>query len=385
MTVLIVVAAAGVAVSIAYYAAATAAALRFARRAAAPAPPLPNPLPRVAVLKPLHGAHRRLGDNLSSFLNGDYPRANYYFAVSGDDDPAAEVAAALRPRYPSANLNIVVGEEPDCTNRKVAKLIKMEARAEKADIFVISDADVSVEHDYLSRVVGELAANDRGGIVTCAYRARPIGTLASRFEALYVNTDFAPQIFLATAIEPMRYALGATIAIERAALEAIGGFRAVKDSLADDFFLGKLASDRSYAVELSSAIVTLSCEEQTFAEFWTHQLRWARTYRTVRPASVATIAIHGPFWALVLLAAAHASTGAIAAAAILIAARLAMSAAIIARVLKLPELLRDLWLVPFKDLAMTGIWFASLLSNRVTWAGRRFQIMRGGAMREIGG
>ena len=39
--------------------------------------------------------------------------------------------------------------------------------------------------------------------------------------------------------------------------------------------------------------------------------------------------------------------------------------------------------VIYKDLVMTGIWFASLTSNRVMWAGREFQILRGGAMREV--
>ena len=32
---------------------------------------------------------------------------------------------------------------------------------------------------------------------------------------------------------------------------------------------------------------------------------------------------------------------------------------------------------------MTGVWFASLMSNHVQWGGRRFQILAGGAMRLI--
>ncbi|HUO06056.1 MAG TPA: bacteriohopanetetrol glucosamine biosynthesis glycosyltransferase HpnI [Candidatus Binataceae bacterium] len=383
MTALIVLSSVGVAVSLGYYAAATVAALQFARRAAEPAPPLPKVAPKVAVLKPLHGVHERLAANLVSILEAPYPRAEYYFGVSGYDDPAAEVPAALRPRYQFANMTMMVGEHPGCANRKVAKLIDMQARADKADIFVLSDADVSVEHDYLRRVIGELVADDDVGIVTCAYRARPLSTLASRLEALYVNTDFAPQVFLAAAIEPMHYALGATIAIKRTALDAIGGFRAIKDVLADDYYLGKLVSERGDGIKLSSEIVTLSCEEQHFSDFWDHQLRWARTYRTVRPESVATIFTHGLFWALLLVAATRGSTAAMAVVAVVIAARLSMSAAIISRVLKLPELISDVWLVPIKDLAMTGIWFASLMSNQVTWAGRRFEVMRGGVMREL--
>jgi len=383
MTIWMALPAAGVCVSVLYYAAATVAAIRFARRMAAPLPPLPKIPPRVAVLKPLHGTSNSLAANLVSFLEIAYPRAEFYFGVDNYDDAAAEIPVAIRQRYQFANITLVVGEEPDCSNHKIAKLIKMADRAEKAEMFVLSDADVSVERDYLKRIVGELISDEKIGIVTCAYRARPGGSFASRLEALYVNTDFLPQVVLADTIEPAHYALGATIAIKRRVLEAAGGFRAVKDKLADDFYLGNFTNRQGYAIKLSDSLVTLTCEEKNFAEFWHHQLRWARTYRTVRPVSLATILMHGPFWALMALAVSRGSAAAFAALVLVIGARLAMSAAIVGRVVKMPEMLADLWLVPIKDLIMTGVWFTSLLSNKVIWAGRQFKVIRGGAMREV--
>jgi ceramide glucosyltransferase len=383
MTIWIALPAAALFVSMFYYAAATTAAIRFARRASSSLPPLPKVPPRVAVLKPLHGSSNSLASNLVSFLEIAYPRVEFYFGVESYEDAAAEIPVALRQRYQYANITLVIGEEPNCSNRKIAKLVKMADRADKAEVFVLSDADVSVDRDYLKRIVGELMSDDKVGIVTCAYRARPGGSFASRLEALYVNTDFLPQILLAEMIEPMHYALGATIAIKRKVLEAAGGFRAVKNMLADDFYLGNFANTQGYEIKLSDSIVTLTCEEKSFADFWHHQLRWARTYRTVRPISIATILMHGPFWALVLLAVTRGSAAAFAALVLVVAARLAMSAAIVGRVLKMPEMLRDLWLVPFKDLIMTGVWFGSLLSNKVMWAGRQFKVIRGGAMREV--
>jgi ceramide glucosyltransferase len=383
MTIFVILPGAAVAVSLFYYVAATIAAIKFAGRASAPPPPIPKIPPRVAILKPLHGKSSSLAANVVSFLEVAYPRVEYFFGVSDYEDEAAEIPVALRQRYQFANITLVIGEEPECSNRKIAKIIKMAERAPKADIFVLSDADVSVDRDYLRRIVGELLEDEKTGIVTCAYRARPIGTLASRFEAMYVNTDFVPQVLLAEMVEPMHYALGATIAIKRTALEAIGGFESVRNLLADDFYLGKLVNARGYDIKLSSALVTLACEEHRFSDFWHHQLRWARTYRTVRPLSIATILMHGPFWALLLLVNSRGSAPAIAAFVLVIAARLAMSAMLVGRVLKMPELLTDVWIVPIKDIVMTGVWFASLLSNKVMWAGRKFQLMRGGAMREV--
>jgi ceramide glucosyltransferase len=383
MTIWIALPAAALFVSMFYYAAATLAAIRFAKRTASPLPPIPKVPPRVAVLKPLHGSTNSLAANLVSFLEIAYPRVEFYFGVESYEDAAAEIPVALRQRYQYANITLVIGEEPNCSNRKIAKLVKMADRAEKAEVFVLSDADVSVERDYLKRIVGELMSDEKIGIVTCAYRARPGGSFASRLEALYVNTDFLPQILLAEMVEPMHYALGATIAIKRKVLEAAGGFRAVKNMLADDFYLGNFVNTQGFEIKLSDTIVTLTCEEKSFSDFWHHQLRWARTYRTVRPISIATILMHGPFWALVLLAVTRGSAAAFAALVLVVAARLAMSAAIVGRVLKMPEMLGDLWLVPFKDLIMTGVWFGSLLSNKVMWAGRQFKVIRGGAMREV--
>jgi ceramide glucosyltransferase len=382
MTIWMALPAAAVCVSMFYYAAATIAAVRFARRTTSPLPPLPKVPPRVTVLKPLHGSSNSLAANLVSFLEIAYPRVDFYFGVENYEDTAAEVPVALRQRYQYANITLVIGEEPNCSNRKIAKLVKMADRAEKAEVFVLSDADVSVDRDYLKRIVGELIADEKTGIVTCAYRARPGGSFASRLEALYVNTDFLPQILFAEMIEPMHYALGATIAIKRPVLEAAGGFRAVKNMLADDFYLGNFTNTRGYEIKLSDSLVTLTCEEKTFAEFWNHQLRWARTYRTVRPISIATILMHGPFWALVLLTSGG-SAAAFATLVLVLAARLAMSAAIVGSVIKMPEMFSQLWLVPIKDLIMTGVWFTSLLSNNVMWAGRKFKVIRGGAMHEV--
>jgi ceramide glucosyltransferase len=373
----------GVATSLTYYVVATIVATHFARRARQAAPALPKIAPRVALLKPLHGRPEGLAANLTSYLEVDYPRIEYYFAVSNYEDSATEVPVSLRAEYKFKPITLIVGEAPGCINRKVGKLIRMAERAERAEIFVLSDADIAVSRDHLRCIVGELMGDERLGIVTCIYRAEPLGSLASRLEALCVNTDFAPQVMISAAIEPMRYALGATIAIKREALAAIGGFTRLKDLLADDYYLGNLVAAAGYTVKLSSSLVTTVCAERTFTDFWHHQMRWARTYKTTRPASLATILVHGPFWALLFLLASKFSLLATGVFAAVILARVAMARLMIRRVLGMPELSCDAWLAPLKDLLMTAIWFASLGSNEVRWGERRLKILAGGVMREV--
>jgi ceramide glucosyltransferase len=385
MNLFAIIAATFVTTSLLYYAVATFTAIRFARRARQPSPALPKIAPRVAVLKPLHGRNQSLAGNLTSYLETDYPRAEFYFAVDGYDDPAAELPVALRSEYKFAQITMIVAEEPGYINRKVGKLVRMAERAPRAEIFVLSDADIAVSRDQLRRVVGELCSDKKIGVVTCIYRARPLGSLASRLEALFINTDFAPQVMLATEIEPLRYAFGATIAIKRETLEAIGGFQRLKDLLADDFYLGKFAADAGYDVRLSGSIVTTVCAERRLRDFWRRQLRWARTYRTTRPASLATIMLHGPSWALVFFAASGFSLTGVGVLVAVLVARIGMAAFVTRSILGLEGLGRDALLSPIKDLVMTAIWFASLVSNDVEWAGRRLRILRDGKMSEANG
>ena len=385
MNIVTCVAAACVAVSLMYYVAATVAGLRLASRGAAPPLPLPKITPRVALLKPLHGRAYNLADNLTSYLELDYPRSEYLFGVSDYADPATDVAVGLKSLYGMARITLVVGEEPRCENHKVAKLMRMAERAPHADAIVVSDADVFVDRDHLRRVIGELMSDPAVGIVTCLYRARPRGSLASRLEALSVNTDFAPMVMLSSSVEPIAYALGATIAIRREVLEAIGGFAALKDMLADDYHLGRLVAARGFRIRLSSSLVTIVCDEARLRDFWNHQLRWARTYRTTRPVSLAAIVTHGPAWALVLTIATGGGAHALGALALVIAVRIGMGAILARRVLGVPRMLHDLWLLPFKDLVMTGVWFASLFGKEVLWRGRRMRIRTDGTMQEVNG
>jgi ceramide glucosyltransferase len=375
-------AAACIVTSLGYYAASCIAALRFAARAAKQPPPTPKIAPRVAILKPLHGLNTALLENLTSYLELDYRRVEYLFGVSSYDDPAADVPVALKAQYPFAQVKLVVGERPGCANRKVAKLINMAERVQRAEIILLADADISVDRSHLQRIVGELC-DDQVGMVTCLYRAKPSGTLASRLGALFINTDFVPLIMLSNLVEPMRYGMGATIALKKCTLDAIGGFNALKDMLADDYYLGKLASEHGCKIRLSTSVVTTSTEEKDFAEFWKHQIRWARTYRSTRRVSIATIVLHAPFWGLVLLAASQFSLPAVGLFAGVVAARIAMARLFIGKILGLPEHRKDAWLVPFKDLIMTAIWVVSLFSNEVLWAGRRLIIQPDGTVREL--
>jgi ceramide glucosyltransferase len=369
--------------SILYYLVATAASILFAR-CIARAPRLVADAPSVALLKPLHGYDETLLASLDSFFALDYPNKEYVFGVTSEDDPAAEVVEQVRIRYPAARISRTVGDEP-AVNRKVGKLLRMLREPPRSEILVTSDADVRVDRDYLRRIVAELTASGDVGMVTCAYRGiAPQGTLGARLEALYLNTDFAPAVFLSYYVEPMRHAFASTIAIRQSTLRAAGGLESVRNSFGDDFALARRVAALGHRIVLSTSIVSMISGRMSLREFWDRQVRWARVDRKIRPGSVARMGINGPFWALLLAAASRGSLPLLGMAGLVIAMRLGMAAWTFRKVLRLPLTITDLALLPFKDLVMQVVWLVGLIGDQVEWSGRKLRLLPTGEMEDLG-
>ena len=110
-----------------------------------------------------------------------------------------------------------------------------------------------VEPDYLARVVG-LLADDNVGLVTCLYRGRG-ASLAAKAEALGIATEFAPSVLVARLLSNTGFALGSTMAFRRRELDAIGGFDAIREYLADDYQLGARIAALGKRVAMSDSVV----------------------------------------------------------------------------------------------------------------------------------
>jgi len=102
---------------------------------------------------------------------------------------------------------------------------------------------------------------------------------------MFINEWFLPAALVGMHLEPLRHAFGATIACRRDTLLSIGGFEAVADQLADDYMLGWLVSRRGLRVALAPYVVENVVAEPDLRTLFFHELRWTRTFRTVRPLS----------------------------------------------------------------------------------------------------
>jgi ceramide glucosyltransferase len=338
-------------------------------------------LPPVSILKPLKGVDPEIWETFCSHCEQEYPEFQLIFGVSDPADPAVEVVRKLQAEYPNLPIELIVCDRVLGANIKVSNLAQM-LPAARYELLVVNDSDIRVPADYLRKVIAPLA-DASVGLVTCLYRgvacptARP--TLGSRLEALGISTDFVPGVLSARFLEKgLHFGLGSTLAFRRRDLEAIGGFEALLDYLADDYELGRRIASTGKKVELSAATVTTFLPAYTLRQFFRHQLRWSRTIRDARRwGYVGLLFTFGLPWALLTLLAAHGAAWAWALFALTFAARLAVGFVAAVVVLHERQALSNIFLLPLRDLIAPLVWAASFMGNRIHWRGDVFDLKDG--------
>jgi ceramide glucosyltransferase len=237
----------------------------------------------VSVLKPLCGVDDNLYENLRSFCDQEYPSYQVLFGVRRSDDPAVPVVRRLIKEFPERDLSLVVSDLCLGTNPKVSLLATLSRRA-RYDTLVIADSDIRVGREYLNVVVSPLA-DRRVGLVTCLYKGMPTRGVWSVLGAMFINEWFFPSAVVATTFGRVAYAFGATIACQRRTLTGIGGFESLAHDLADDYVLGARVARQGLSVVLSPYVVETVVADRRLTALWDHELRWARTLRTVDPSA----------------------------------------------------------------------------------------------------
>jgi ceramide glucosyltransferase len=345
---------------------------------------LPEFHPPVSILKPVKGLDPEMYESFSSHCKQDYS-GDYeiIFAARSGGDPAVEAIERLQRQFPERAIRLIICPEVLGTNGKVSSLVQALPHA-RFDHILISDSDIWVSPRYLRRIMAGFGAAKAGktvGMVTALYRGRAYRTIPSRMEALGIATDFAPNVLTARMLEGgIRFGLGSTLAVSRTALDAAGGLLPLADYVADDYQLGARIAAQEFEVVLSREVVETSVPPYTLGEFLAHQLRWARTVRDARPGGYfGMVFSYALAWAILNMIASGASLESLALLSIAVAARVSVALLVGGELLGDRQILRNLWLLPLRDLISLGVWAWCYAAMTVQWRGQSFTV-KGGKM-----
>jgi ceramide glucosyltransferase len=356
----------------AYLIGAAVAVLRFVR---SPLPAVPDG-PGVSALKPLHGDEPGLYENLRSFAEQDYPVLQFVLGVNDPEDGSVRAARALMRDLPTRDIALVINARAAGSNKKVANLENMFEEA-RHGLLVLADSDMRVDRHYLAAVTTPLH-DAQTGVVTCLYKGVSTGGTWSDFGAMHINFGFLPSALVAQSIGLGGGCFGATIALRRETLERIGGFAPLRDELADDHRIGDEVRAIGLAVVLSPYIVEARVTENSLAELWRHELRWARTVRAVTPLGFAGSVLAHPV-AIAALAAAAAGFALTPCIFLVISCILRWATArAIARALGVPP--AKPWLLPLRDALSFAVFVASFFGRTVFWRDQVFHVEASGRM-----
>ncbi len=327
----------------------------------------------VTVLKPVCGLEPGLIKNLRSFCDQNFTTYQVIFAVRDPKDPAIPIIKKIIAEFPDKDLSLVINKRVIGGNLKVSNLVNMFETA-RHDIIVIADSDVRVRRDYL-RAIATPFLKSEVGAATCLYSGTGNKNLASRMGALFINDWFLPSVLISSLFADLKFCLGATMAIRREALMAIGGFEALANYLADDYMLGNVTAEQGYKVALVPYVVENRVFESNLRSLFHHETRWARTIRSVQPGGYAMSFITEGFPLSLLTAITiYAQTSSLPWAALPVICALSLRTTlhyVVQNKLAGGAALSP-WLIPARDLFSLAVRIGSFFGQEVRW---RDQVM----------
>ena len=327
--------------------------------------------PPITILKPLHGDEPMLEQALASFCGQDYPVFQIVFGLEDPADPALHIIRRLRARFPNVDMDVVIDPAQHGVNRKISNLINMYPRA-KHDILVMADSDIHAPDDYLHQLVTGLSESGVGLVTTLYAGLGASTTLAARLGAAQINHSFLPGALLARQLG-RQDCLGATMAIRRETLEAVGGLHSLVHHLADDAVLGRLVTARGQRVALATTLPATTVPEMRISHLFEHELRWGRTIHSLAPVGFALSSLQYPiFWAALAVTLSGFDPWAVALLIVVWLGRaIAMSG--IDAALGLATAV-PIWLLPLRDLLSVAVILASYGGSEVAWRGHVLRI-----------
>jgi ceramide glucosyltransferase len=239
-------------------------------------------LPSVTFFRPLKAGVPDLPAKLATLARALHPDDQL---LLGAEAGSAEWTAAesVRRSFPDRDVTAVSCAPGAALNPKISKLLQMEPLA-KHEHWIVSDSEAVTDADFLEAFRREWTQCD---VLTAGYRFSNITTWPQRLDAAAVLLALWPGLAVVRASGAVRFTLGACTGFRRSDVQAVGGWLAFAEDLAEDNRLGVALAAAGRIIRLSAQIVTLESDPLSWRDYWRHQRRVAVTYRLANPAGFA--------------------------------------------------------------------------------------------------
>jgi ceramide glucosyltransferase len=349
-----------------------------------------EPLPPVSVLKPLKGLDDNLFDNLESICRQEYPAYEVIFSLQDYNDPAYKVARKIKDKYPEHDITILAKRCEEGLNPKVNNLIPA-YRIAKYEHILISDSNVMVDGQYLQSIIRHMADPDVG-LVSNMIKGVGGCSIGSIFENLHLNTFVMGSVCFLDRFLKMPCVVGKSMLMKKTDLNAMGGLKAFKDVLAEDYLIGKKMQALEKKVVLSTYLIRNINVYWGVRRFLNRHTRWGKLRWKIGGVSYFSELIGNPVFMSCLPVLAGELSRVTVSFAVLVSSLKIFGDMYIGRVIAREDKasspgerelshspspwMNPLWyfLSPVKDLLVGLIWFVPLFSNTVVWRENRYII-----------
>ena len=340
-------------------------------------------LPPVLMIKPVRGLDHGARENFLSFIEQRYPNFRIIFTVDSPDDPAVPLIRDLESLYPE-KVSLAIVSERSGANKKMNKVAAV-ARDVTDPYILLNDSDIRVGPTYLREIVLPILSEPDVGAVTCLQRGTPEGGFSSRLSAMLLNSEMIPQALVAYVLMPLTYLYGPTMLFRGEAIRAIGGFDVMKDYLADDYHLGRLIHEKGYRIILSPTLIDAQIRDESLSSLFSHEIRWARTYSSLRPFGYGLSLFVRPilFVFLAFIFGIFSGNPALSVgAAGLYVLHVALVSYLTRQFLDRPMTHKDAGVWLMREIVSLVAYFGSF-GRRIMWRGHRYRILPGGALKPL--
>ncbi len=337
-------------------------------------PVAPQIFPAVSMLKPVKGLEENLELCLRSFYSQDYEGPlEIVFASANRHDPALRVARQIAADYPHVSTRFVLSNEEWGFNPKVSNL-QGALSAARHDLVLQTDANVWAPADYLRTVVAEFL-DEKASLLSSLVTGIGERSPGAAMENLQLSAYVAPACCSALKLGGVACVIGKSMLFRKSELKQLGGLELVKDSLAEDFLMGRHYVEQGKKVVLSATPIRNVNVDMPLERSLGRHARWLKMRAVIHvPAFIADFFLNPV--ALSLLAwissSFEQSLGLFAIGIIL--TKLAIDSMMVRLVRGVPMKLVHLVWAPVKDVLMFGVWIYAIFSRSVEWRGIRFRM-----------